>query len=86
MRNEAKTCEKFMLFVSQKEAKIMRNGLHFASISLVAKKKFKRKRDTLCRPAHGRVGVCLRLATMYHVRKTTQKPKISLRSGHYETY
>jgi hypothetical protein len=23
MRNEAKTCEKFMLFVSQKEAKIM---------------------------------------------------------------
>jgi hypothetical protein len=47
MRNEAKTCEKFMLFVSQKEAKIMRNGLRFASISHGAKKKCKQKRDTL---------------------------------------
>jgi hypothetical protein len=47
MRNEAKTCENFMLFVSQKEAKIMRNGLRFASILHVAKTKFKRKRDTL---------------------------------------
>jgi hypothetical protein len=35
MRNEGITCEKFMLFVSQTEAKIMRNGLfrfHFACI------------------------------------------------------
>jgi hypothetical protein len=47
MRNEAKTCENFLLFVSQKEAKIMRNGLRFASILHVAKKEFKRKRDTL---------------------------------------
>jgi hypothetical protein len=47
MRNKAKTWEKFMLFVSQKEAKIMRNGLRFATISHGAKKKFKRKSDTL---------------------------------------
>jgi hypothetical protein len=53
MRNETKTCEKFMLFVSQKEAKIMRNGLSFASISHGAKTKFKRKRDTLLSiPSH----------------------------------
>jgi hypothetical protein len=38
MRKEAKTCKKFMLFVSQKEAKIMRNGLRFASTSHGAKK------------------------------------------------
>jgi hypothetical protein len=37
MQNEAKTCQKFMVFVSQKEAKIMRNGLRFASISHGAK-------------------------------------------------
>jgi hypothetical protein len=36
-----------MLFVSQKEAKILQNGLHFASTSPEAKQKFKRKRDTL---------------------------------------
>jgi hypothetical protein len=49
-RNEAKKSEmkrKFCLFVSQTEAKIMRNGLHFALILHEAKKKFKRKRDTL---------------------------------------
>jgi hypothetical protein len=39
MQNEAKTCEKFILFVSQKAAKIMHNGLRFASISHVAEKK-----------------------------------------------
>jgi hypothetical protein len=39
MQNEAKTCEKIMLFVSQKEAKIMQNGLHFDSISQGAGKK-----------------------------------------------
>jgi hypothetical protein len=40
MQNEVKTCEKFMLFVSQKEeAKIMRNGLRFASILHGARKK-----------------------------------------------
>jgi hypothetical protein len=40
-KKDAKRSEnmrKFMLFVSQKEAKIMQNGLHFASISHVAKK------------------------------------------------
>jgi uncharacterized protein YacL (UPF0231 family) len=49
-QNEEKQSEmkrKFCLFVSQTEAKIMRNGLRFASISHEAKKKFKRKRDTL---------------------------------------
>jgi tRNA U34 5-methylaminomethyl-2-thiouridine-forming methyltransferase MnmC len=49
-KNEAKQSEmkrKFCLFVSQTEAKIMRNGLRFASISHEAKKKFTRKRDTL---------------------------------------
>jgi hypothetical protein len=49
-KNEAKQSEikrNFCLFVSQTEAKIMRNGLRFASISHEAKKKFKRKRDTL---------------------------------------
>jgi hypothetical protein len=40
MRNEAKTCKKFMLFGSQKEAKIMQNGLRFASISHGAEKNF----------------------------------------------
>jgi hypothetical protein len=53
MRNEAKKCKKFMLFVSQKEAKILRNGLLFASISHVAKKKFKRKMDTLVNALNG---------------------------------
>jgi hypothetical protein len=43
MRNEAKTCEKFMLFVLQKEAKIMRNGLSFTSISHGAEKKLSEK-------------------------------------------
>jgi hypothetical protein len=43
MRNEAKTCEKFMLFVSQKEMKIMQNGLLFASISHGAKKNLSEK-------------------------------------------
>jgi hypothetical protein len=38
LQNKAKTCKKCMLFVSQKEAKIMRNGLRFVSISHVAKK------------------------------------------------
>jgi hypothetical protein len=49
-KKEAKQSEmqrKFCLFVSQTEAKIMRNGLCFASISHEAKTKFKRKRDTL---------------------------------------
>jgi hypothetical protein len=49
-KNEAKQSEmkrNFCLFVSQTEAKIMRNGLRFASISHEAKKKLKRKRDTL---------------------------------------
>jgi hypothetical protein len=49
-QNEVKQSEmkrKFCLFVSQTEAKIMQNGLCFASISHEAKKKFKRKRDTL---------------------------------------
>jgi hypothetical protein len=32
-----------LLFVSQKEAKIMRNGLHFASISHEAKKNLSEK-------------------------------------------
>jgi uncharacterized protein YacL (UPF0231 family) len=51
-QNEAKQSEmkqKFSLFVSQTEVKVMRNGLRFASISHEAKKKFKRKRDTLSR-------------------------------------
>jgi hypothetical protein len=39
MQNEAKTCEKFMLFVLQQEAKIMQSGLRFASILHGAKKK-----------------------------------------------
>jgi hypothetical protein len=43
MQNEAKTCEKCMLFVLQKEAKIMRNGLRFASISHGAKKNVAKK-------------------------------------------
>jgi hypothetical protein len=54
-KNEAKQSEmkrKFCLFVSQTEAKIMRNGLCFASISHEAKKKFKRKRDTLAGAKH----------------------------------
>jgi hypothetical protein len=49
-KNEVKQSEmkrNFCLFVSQTEAKIMQNGLRFASISHEAKKKFKRKRDTL---------------------------------------
>jgi hypothetical protein len=41
MQNEVKTCQKIMLFVSQKEAKIMQNGLRFASISHGAEKIFK---------------------------------------------
>jgi hypothetical protein len=52
MQNEAITCEKFMLFVSQKEAKIMQNGLRFASILHGGKQKFKRKRDTLSHKDH----------------------------------
>jgi hypothetical protein len=36
-----------MLFVSQKEAKIMQNGLRFASISHGAKKKFLSEKGTL---------------------------------------
>jgi hypothetical protein len=47
MQNEAKAGEKFILFVSQKEAKIMRNGLRFASISHGAKKNL-RKKGTPC--------------------------------------
>jgi hypothetical protein len=43
MQNEVKTCEKFMLFVLQKEVKIMRNGLRFASISHEAKKNLSEK-------------------------------------------
>jgi hypothetical protein len=43
MQNEWKTCEKFMLFVSQKEEKIIQNGLRFASISHVAKKNLSEK-------------------------------------------
>jgi hypothetical protein len=49
-RNEAKQSEmkqKFCLFVSQTEAKIMQNGLRLASISHEANKKFKQKRDTV---------------------------------------
>jgi hypothetical protein len=43
MQNEVKTCEKFMLFVSQKEAKIMRNSLRFTSILHGAKKNLSEK-------------------------------------------
>jgi hypothetical protein len=45
-QNEAKQSEmkrKFCLFVSQTEAKIMRNGLCFASISHEAKKNLSEK-------------------------------------------
>jgi hypothetical protein len=46
-QNEAKQSEmkrKFCLFVLQTEAKIMRNGLRFASISHEAKKKIQAKK------------------------------------------
>jgi hypothetical protein len=46
-KNEAKQSEmkrKFCLFVSQTEAKIMRNRLRFASISHEAKKKIQAKK------------------------------------------
>jgi hypothetical protein len=56
MRKEAKkrseTKRKFCLFVSQTEAKIMRNGLCFASISHEAKKNSREKGDTLCWSQH----------------------------------
>jgi hypothetical protein len=60
-QNEEKQSEmkrKFCLFVSQTEAKIMRNGLRFASISHEAKKKFKRKRDTLVYTGGLRLKTC----------------------------
>ena len=46
-RKEAKRSEKLLFFVSQNEAKRKRNGFCFASFRFEAKKKYKRKWDTL---------------------------------------
>jgi hypothetical protein len=60
---QSKMKQKFSLFVSQTEAKIMRNELHFASVSHEAKKKFKQIRDTLVAasacPIHPRINQLL---------------------------